>query len=234
MIIYGIFGAGGFGREVMPLARIVAASESRGIKHELVFVVDDGYPINDKNINGHRVLSMGEFLAAPASTRFYNIAIGNSRVRERISQHFAGKDAKPFSIRGPNHIAFDNNIVGEGSIFCSYTHITSNAKIGRFFQCNIYSYVAHDCVIGDFVTFAPGVMCNGHVVVEDHAYIGTGVVIKDGTNKPIVIGKGAIIGMGAVVTKSVPAGATVIGNPAKERISEALISSRTASVDGLV
>jgi len=40
-------------------------------------------------------------------------------------------------------------------------------------------------------------------------------VLKQGTDdKPIVIGKGAIVGMGAVVTKSVPPFATVVGNPA--------------------
>src|SRR3546814_3035585 len=88
------------------------------------------------------------------------------------------------------------NTVGEGAILCGFTHITSNAKIGRFFHANIYSYIAHDCVIGDFVTFAPGVMCNGHVVIEDHAYIGAGVVIKDGTDRPMVIVRGAIVGMG--------------------------------------
>jgi acetyltransferase-like isoleucine patch superfamily enzyme len=57
--------------------------------------------------------------------------------------------------------------------------------------------------------------CNGHVVVEDHAYMGAGVVIKDGSNKPVVIGRGAVVGMGAVVTKSVPPGETVVGNPAR-------------------
>ncbi len=93
--------------------------------------------------------------------------------------------------------------------------MTSNAKIGRFFHCNLYAYVAHDCVIGDFVTFSPGVKCNGHVVIEDHAYVGTGAIIKDGTDKPIVIGRGSIVGMGAVVTKSVAPGAIVIGNPAR-------------------
>ena len=95
--------------------------------------------------------------------------------------------------------------------------ITSNAQIGSFFQANIYSYVAHDCKIGDFVTFAPRVSCNGNVVIEDHAYIGTGAVIRQGTaDRPIVIGSGAVVGMGAVVTKSVPPGTTVVGNPAAE------------------
>src|SRR3546814_9516802 len=107
-----------------------------------------------------------------------------------------------------------SDLVGEGAILCGFTHITSNAKIGRFFHANIYSYIAHDCVIGDFVTFAPGVMCNGHVVIEDHAYIGAGAVIKDGTDRPMVIGRGAIVGMGGVVTKRVAPGATVVGHPA--------------------
>lgn len=69
--------------------------------------------------------------------------------------------------------------------------------------------MAHDSVLGDF-------MCNGNVVVEDHAYIGTGAVIKQGQpGQPLVIGRGAVVGMGAVVTKSVPPGATVVGNPAR-------------------
>lgn len=76
--------------------------------------------------------------------------------------------------------------------------------------------MAHDCVVGDFVTFTPRVCCNGYVHIEDHAYIGTGAVLKQGRpGQPLVIGRGAVVGMGAVVTKSVPPGATVVGNPAR-------------------
>jgi sugar O-acyltransferase (sialic acid O-acetyltransferase NeuD family) len=216
MNLYGIIGAGGFGREVLPLARpLLKKWHGKEENLELVFVVENDYPIVQSYINGHRVLSMEEFLATPASKRRYNIAIGNSKVRERIADSIPIDAAEPFSITASNHASLDCNEVGIGAILCAFTHITSNAKIGRFFHGNIYSYVAHDCVVGDFVTFGPGVMCNGHVVIQDHAYIGTGVVIKDGTDKPIVIGHGAVVGMGAVVTKSVPAGATVVGNPAR-------------------
>lgn len=216
MVLYGVIGVGGFGREVMPLAEhLLTIRDGNEHNSELVFVVEDQYDILQKEINGHRVMKMTDFLSAPVTERRFNIAIGNSIVRQRISSNIPAEIAKPFSIVAPNHISLSGNTIGEGAIFCGFTHITSNAQIGRFFHGNIYSYIAHDCVIGDFVTFGPGVMCNGHVVIEDHAYIGTGVVIKDGTNKPIVIGKGAIVGMGAVVTKSVPPGVTVVGNPAK-------------------
>lgn len=219
MVLYGIIGAGGFGREVAPLARRqlpVWLGQEPG-SAELVFVVEDQYPIKQDRVNGHRVVHLSEFLAADAEKRKYNIAIGDSATRERIAGSIPRDIATPFSIVAENHVSLDENEIGEGSIFCSFTHITSNAKIGKFFHCNIYSYVAHDVVIGDYVTLAPGVKINGHVKIEDHAYIGTGVVIRDGTEKPIVIGRGAVVGMGAVVTKSVEPGAVVLGNPARPK-----------------
>ncbi|MFA5455701.1 MAG: hypothetical protein WC272_10325 [Sulfurimonas sp.] len=57
--------------------------------------------------------------------------------------------------------------------------------------------------------------------IEDHVYIGTGAIIHQGKpNKPLKIGKGAVIAAGTVVTKSVPDGMTVFGNPAIEFTKE--------------
>lgn len=50
------------------------------------------------------------------------------------------------------------------------------------------------------------------VVIEDDVWIGIGAIVLKGVH----IGRGARIGAGAVVTKNVPAGMTVIGNPARE------------------
>lgn len=217
--IYGIIGAGGFGREVMPVARQMIANlnDSNSKEYELVFVVEN---LKERIVvNGHKVIDESDFFTMESSKKYFNIAIADYKARERISKKMIDSNIQPFTIMASNAVIFDNNNIGEGAILCPFTTITSNAKVGRFFHSNIYSYVAHDCVIGDFVTFAPSVHCNGKVVIEDYAYIGTGVVIKQGTNeRPIIIGKGSVVGMGAVVTKSVPPFTTVIGNPAVELI----------------
>lgn len=211
MKLYGLVGAGGFGREVIPLAAEMLARLHPSRDFELVFVIEGA---GTGTVNGHRVLSAQEFHASDHE-RHFNIAIADHLVRQRIAGEFIARGARPFSIVAANAVSLSHNEIGEGAILCPFVTVTSNARIGRFFHANIYSYVAHDCVIGDFVTFAPDVHCNGQVTIEDHAYIGTGAIIRQGTHeKPIVIGRGAVVGMGAVVTKSVEPGSTVVGNPA--------------------
>ena len=212
--IYAIFGSSGFGREVMPLAREQLSRTIGASEYSLVFIDDKS--TNTQSVNGHAAMTYSAFLQAPARARFTCIAIADSSARERIAAQCALDAVSSFSVKAPNVCILDANEIGEGSIFCSFSHVTSNAKIGRHFHGNIYSYVAHDCIVGDFVTLAPGAKVNGNVIIEDFAYIGTGAIIKQGQpGKPVVIGRGAVIGMGAVVTKSVLPGLVVVGNPAK-------------------
>ncbi|CAD9197011.1 MAG: acetyltransferase [Acinetobacter bohemicus] len=211
MTIYiGVYGASGFGKEVMPLVR---QQYPTLLQAQFVFI-DDGQA--GSTLNGYPVLSYADFVSHSAQHKAVTIAIANSRVREKLVIRLDQDGIQHLAVQAANTVVLDEVEIGEGSLLCPFSCLTSNIKIGKFFHANIYSYVAHDCIIGDYVTFAPGVKCNGNIHIEDHAYIGTGAVIKQGTpDKPLVIGKGAIVGMGAVVTKSVPAGVTVVGNPAK-------------------
>ncbi len=210
---YAIIGAGGYGREVLPLVRAALAEQLQSGTAELFFAAE-GIETSSL-VNGTPLISLHAFMALPGE-RYFTIAIGNSSVRERISQLCVGAGMQPFQTMAGNVLILDGNTIGEGAIFSPFSMVTSNATIGKHFHANIYSYVAHDCVIGDYVTFAPGVKCNGNVVIEDHVYVGTGAVIREGSaSKPLRIGRGAVIGMGAVVTRDVPPGVTVIGNPAR-------------------
>tara|TARA_R110002167_G_scaffold14301_1_gene58233 strand:- start:10335 stop:11000 length:666 start_codon:yes stop_codon:yes gene_type:complete len=213
-IRFGLLGAGGFAREVMPYVRESVSKSLACHPSDInVYFVETWEPKKNK-VNGYPLISLESFLRL-SGRLFYNVAVGDGKTRDTMAQ-LVGDGAQALEIKAPQSISLDSNIIGEGSVLCSNTMITSNVIIGRFFQANIYSYIAHDCVIGNFVTFAPGVRCNGRVHIGDYSYIGTNAVIKEGSlSKPLVIGEGAVVGMGAVVTKDVPDGAVVVGNPAK-------------------
>jgi sugar O-acyltransferase (sialic acid O-acetyltransferase NeuD family) len=197
-----IFGPGGHGRESIAFAARLPKPKFS----ELIFVADEPRgPVDGFDVVTPDRLREDDRLV---------IALGSSearrRVAERLSHVLAGRLVAATAIVG------DTVELGEGALVSDFAMITANCRVGRHFQANMYSYVAHDCVIGDFVTLAPRAGINGSVHVGDGAFIGSGAVIRNGTAaKPLVIGAGAVVGMGAVVTSDVPAGATVVGNPAR-------------------
>jgi sugar O-acyltransferase (sialic acid O-acetyltransferase NeuD family) len=207
--VLGVYGASGCGRGVMPLVRAASAADPA----RLTFVDDGAHP---SMVNGESCMDYASFRALPGASKSIVLAISDSRIRERLAVRCAADGLGFFEVRASNVVVMDEVTIGEGAILSPFVTITSNVRIGRHFHANLYSYVEHDCVIGDFVTFAPGVHCNGNIVIEDHAYVGAGAMIKQGKlGRPLTIGHGAIVGMGAVVTRDVPPGATVVGNPAR-------------------
>ena len=119
----------------------------------------------------------------------------------------------------------ENAIIGEDCIIHSHAVIYDDVKIGD--RCKIQAFafipnkitIKNDVFIGPRVTFTndknPPSNHQGwlQTIVEDKASIGAGAIILPG----IRIGRGAIVGAGAVVTKSVDAYKTVAGNPAREK-----------------
>lgn len=202
--LIGVYGASGCGRGIMPLVR----SEYRDANVGLSFIDDAPQA---KVLNGHPIWTFEEFLREPAAERAVLLAIANSRVRAALDIQCREAGVTLTGTVAGNVVVMDDVEIGPGALLSPFVTLTSNIRIGRCFHGNLYSYVEHDCVIGDYVTFAPGVRCNGNVTIGSHAYIGSGAIIRQG----ISIGASATVGMGAVVTKDVPPGVTVIGNPAR-------------------
>jgi UDP-2-acetamido-3-amino-2,3-dideoxy-glucuronate N-acetyltransferase len=121
------------------------------------------------------------------------------------------------------HFAYvgDKTIIGDNVMIGSLAHIDYNVKIGNNTRIEGSVYIPPLTVIGNNVFIAPGATFTNDpypmspkmigVTVEDGAIIAARAVIKPG----VTIGKNAVVGMGAVVTKDVPSETVVLGNPAR-------------------
>ncbi|MBV5347312.1 N-acetyltransferase [bacterium] len=133
--------------------------------------------------------------------------------------------------------------IGENTRIWQFVIVLPGAKIGQ--DCNICSHclIENDVVIGDRVTIKSGVQLWNGLRIGDDVFIGPNVTFtndkhpKSGNVKftllstrieagasigggatllpGVLIGTGATVGAGSVVTKDVPPGATVVGNPAR-------------------
>ena len=121
----------------------------------------------NKKVNDFDVITYDDFLNVKAKNKKAVIAIADGVIREKIELDLIVAGIENISVIADNVVVMDDVSIGAGAILSPFVTLTSNIKIGRSFHANIYSYVAHDCIIGDYVTFAPSVKCNGNVVIED-------------------------------------------------------------------
>lgn len=137
------------------------------------------------------------------------IAIGSPSDRQRIANRVRS-DVQYTKLIHKTAIA-DKNSIGVGCIICPYAVITVNCKIGRHFHANLHSDIGHDCVIGHYVTLAPGARVSGNCNIGDGVYIGSNAVIREG----VTIAPWTIIGANSVVLHDITESGTYVGVPAK-------------------
>jgi sugar O-acyltransferase (sialic acid O-acetyltransferase NeuD family) len=203
------YGTGGCARSNIPIAKVYLNLSN-------IYFVDDYKKENF--VNNIKVLKFDELLEFKSKNNIkIIISIANNKLRRKLSKKIEENGFETSQLISKKCYLMDSIKIGKGSILSPFTTIGSNTTIGNFFHCNLYSYVEHDCLIGDYVTFAPGVRCNGNVIIHNDVFIGSGAIILPGSNeKKINIGRGAVIGAGSVVTKDIKPYSTVAGIPAKE------------------
>ena len=129
---------------------------------------------------------------------FDNVCIGT------LPQDLKYKGEKTQVIIGENCVIREFVTINRGTV----TKLTS---IGNNCYLMAYSHVAHDCRVGNDVTIANGGTLAGHVCVEDGVNIGGLVAI----HQFVRVGKFAMLGGGAMVSKDVPPFVMVVGDRAE-------------------
>lgn len=103
---------------------------------------------------------------------------------------------------------------GPGCVVAPMARLGANIVVGAGAQV-LCDLVAHDVVIGAYSTLNATVSVLGHVIIGEGVNIAPNAVIGNGTReRPLMIGDGAVIGVGAVVVRDVESGAKMVGNPA--------------------
>ena len=141
----------------------------------------------------------------------------------------------------------ESDDVGFGTRIWPFAHVMEGAHVGAGCNIGEHAFIESGAWVGDGVTVKNGVLIWDRVVIEDYVFLGPGAVFSNdlvpragsgrshddflptlvrrgatiGANATIVcgvtIGPHAFVGAGAVVTRDVPAGALVVGNPAVQK-----------------
>ena len=194
----GIIGAGGFGKEIYWSLSMI---ERIGT----VFFVDDNYYDGTDPL----ILPLSKF-----DPKEYDvvIAIADSKTREKMVNELP-KNTQYFTFIHPTaQLHGPDIIIGEGSIICAGSIITTNVKIGKHAHINLITTIGHDCVIGDYFTTAPGAKISGNCKIYDCVYVGTNASIK----QKLSIESFTTIGSSAAVVKDIEVTGVYAGVPAKK------------------
>ena len=202
-----IIGAGGVGREVSLIIQQINELEQTW---NLLGFIDDNTDNWWKVINGYSVIGGIDSLEFLSNDTYIVIAIANYKVKKNIVNKINNK-FKFATIVHPKVWIHDYMTVGEGTIIYEGAILTANIEIGNHVIISPKCGVGHDSIIKDYVSLLWNVNVSGNDLIEEGVMMGSGSTVIQGKK----IGKGSIIGAGAVVVNDIESFSTAVGVPAK-------------------
>jgi len=138
--------------------------------------------------------------------------LADNKLREKIYNEGLKKGYKFISYISSKATTF-NTQVGENCFILEDNTIQPFTKVGNNVVMWSGNHLGHHSIVEDNCFISSHVVISGHCNIKKGAWLGVNSTIRDG----VTIGENSIVGMGSVVTKSIPNNETWIGSPAKKK-----------------
>lgn len=211
-----IAGGGGFFLEIESFLRDMARSaKAAGETFEWTIggVLEKGPHRNDSAVGDWPALG-SEDEYEPQDDDYFIVALGEPKIRRKIAQKLAKKNARFFNVIHPTAFIAETATIGSGVIIAPACYIAARVTLEDHVVLHATSQVGHDSRLGAYSVLCPYSALSGFCDVGDTCFLGTGAVMAPNTN----LGRFSKIAGGAFqVQKSIEGGSIVFGNPSEHR-----------------
>ncbi|WP_245122170.1 acetyltransferase [Hymenobacter volaticus] len=204
-----IFGAGGFGREVLVLVHQI---NERQPTWQLTGFYDDAPP-SQGTLHGLPYLGTSADLNEGTVPLHVVVAVGSSQSRAAVVAQLTSPHLVFATLIHPGVACapYQNLQIGAGCIISQGCILTTDIILGQHVLLNLGCTIGHDAVLEDFCSLMPHANVGGAAHLESGVYLGTNATVIN----HVQVGARTIVGAGAVAVRNLPANCTAVGVPAQ-------------------